>query len=76
MTDMSEQEIVANAERVLTYIRFNMKLLSGKVVVASALLLGFVVTVWAMVAPDPYRVGLAVAWWLLAYLPALWSERN
>jgi hypothetical protein len=79
MSDMGEQEnveLAVNAQRVMSYIRFSMKILSLRVAVLAAMLLGFVATAWAMAAPDPYRVGLSIAWWLLVYLPALWAERK
>ena len=65
-----------DAQYVLLFIKTSLRLLSMRVAVHMGMVLGFIVTVWAMAEPEPYRVGLVVVWWFCAYLPTLLAERN
>ena len=73
-SDGQQAEIIANAERVMGYIKTSLIVLSLRATVVGAMILGFTVTVWAMISPDTMRTIIALAWWPLCYLPALFSE--
>jgi len=76
MSDGQQAEVIANAEKVLSYIKVSLIVLSLRATVMGAMLLGFAVTIWALAAPDALRTAVAIAWWPLVYLPALWAERT
>jgi hypothetical protein len=79
VSDMGEQqevELAVNAQRVMTYITFSMRVLSMRVAVLAAMILSFAITAWAMAYPDPYRAGLSVLCWVAVYLPTLFAERK
>ena len=61
---------------MLGFIRFGMYVLSNRVMTMLAMVLGSGISLYAAVSPDIYRAIVAVAFWVLAYLPALWSERK
>jgi hypothetical protein len=73
---MQEGELVANAEKVMGYMKFTMLLLSLRVLTGAALLLGSVATFWALAYPDWMRLAVAMVWWPMVYLPILFLERK
>jgi hypothetical protein len=76
LPETSDQDIAANAQHLIVFIRAAMMILSHRAMTMIALVVGAGISVWAAGQPDMYRAIVAISWWPFAYWPALWAERK
>ena len=69
---MNEQQV----KILLAYLNVGMKVLSARIMLFLAMLLTFVMFVWVMQLPGPYRLGTAVAFAVLVFLPTLSLDKK
>lgn len=65
-------EEVERVKFLLKFIEAGCKVLSYRLAMYLALLSSFVLFLWTMIAPDSWRLGAAVAFTILVYLPIVW----
>ena len=61
---------------LLAYIDVGMKVLSIRIALFVSMLLTFALFVWAMQLPGPFRLGTAVAFAVLVFLPTLSLDKK
>jgi uncharacterized membrane protein YwaF len=76
LPETSDQQIAADAQHLIVFIKASMMVLSHRAMTMLALLVGAGISVWAAAAPDMYRAIVAISWWPLCFWPALWAERK